>query len=172
MGLRFLQGCTICVAIFILENKVNKFNYFRINGFEDIGTKKFDEFIKEKDGESMEVKVACEEALNSIDDLQRIIDKVTESTNKKEQVELINDILDAREARNPKEVVTKTILSCSEFDALKKRIRKEIAEECRYNISETILSCSDTIYEGQYYTDSYFDRQKALVKIIGIIKGE
>lgn len=63
---------------------------------------------------------------------------------KREQVELINDILDAREARKPKEVITKTILSCSEFDSLKKRIRKEIAEECRPYIS-------DEIYVGQSY---------------------
>ena len=43
--------------------------------------------------------------------------------------EIIKDIIDAIDSRPAKKVETKTILSCEEFDNLKKRIRKEMAEE-------------------------------------------
>ena len=43
--------------------------------------------------------------------------------------EIIKDVLDSIDSRPAKKVETKTILSCEEFDNLKKRIRKEMAEE-------------------------------------------
>ena len=64
--------------------------------------------------------------------------------------------------RPEKKVETKTILSCEEFDNLKKRIRKEMAEECR-----------DAVYkEIDSITISCESREFASERILKIIRGD
>jgi len=76
--------------------------------------------------------------------------------------EIIKDIIDAIDSRPAKKVETKTILSCEEFDNLKKRIRKEMAEECR-----------DAVYkEIDSITISCESREFASERILKIIRGD
>ncbi len=84
--------------------------------------------------------------------------------------EIIKDIIDAIDSRPAKKVETKTILSCEEFDNLKKRIRKEMAEECHIPIYEIIL----LIYEKTYMSekDASIHRQSCLDSILKIIRGD
>lgn len=84
--------------------------------------------------------------------------------------EIIKDIIDAIDSRPAKKVETKTILSCEEFDNLKKRIRKEMAEECHILTYEIIL----LIYEKTYMSekDASIHSQSCLDSILKIIRGD
>ena len=71
--------------------------------------------------------------INSFGQLQKIVENLDELAKKKDNIELINDILDAREKREIKPEV-RTVVTDDVYQSLKKRIRKEIVEECEYRI--------------------------------------
>lgn len=90
---------------------------------------------------------------------------------RKELDSLGDDVLDAIDYRHAKKVETKTILSYEEFDNLKKRIRKEIAEECKNDIN---IELSDLIGETSISWRNEFEKfhKDSTERILKIIRGD
>lgn len=77
-------------------------------------------------------------------------------------------VMEQDDSQPAKKVETKTILSCEEFDNLKKRIRKEIAEECRRDVDKELsaLIGETSISWRNEFEEFHKDSTERILKII------
>lgn len=109
--------------------------------------------------------------LGTIDDLKNKIEEISKLSQKKEQIELINDILDARDARK-ENIVYKTVVDNGTYQLIKNQATREIAEECSKGIWAEIESLTDSLMPklNSYDTISFMNHCKK--NIMKIIRGE